>query len=49
MKGKIIENATDLLRKVDKELVEKFQSVIGEIRGRVDGLKNDILEDVRIQ
>jgi methyl-accepting chemotaxis protein len=62
MHGKIVENAADILGKVDKSLVEKmfekFQSVIGEIRGRVDELKdcveqtatreeiNEMLEDI---
>jgi predicted sugar kinase len=46
MQSKIVENAADLLQKVDKSLVEKmfekFQAVIGEIRGRVDELKNAV-------
>jgi hypothetical protein len=62
MHAKIVENAANILGKVDKSLVEKmfekFQSVIGEIRGRVDELKdcveqtatreeiNDMLEDI---
>jgi RNA polymerase-binding transcription factor DksA len=62
MQGKIVENAADLLGKVDKSLVEKmfekFQTVIGEMRGRVDELKdaveqtatreeiNEMLEDI---
>jgi hypothetical protein len=62
MQAKIVENAADLLGKVDKSLVEKmfekFQAVIGEIRGRVDELKdaveqtatreeiNEMLEDI---
>lgn len=44
MQGKIVENASDILGKVDKSLVEKmfekFQSVIGEMAGRVDELKD---------
>ena len=47
MHGKIVENAADLLGKVDKSLVEKmfekFQSVIGEMAGRLDELR-DALE-----
>lgn len=62
MQGKIVENAQDILNKVDKGLVEKmfekFQSVIGEMAGRVDELKdcleqtatrdeiNDMVEDI---
>ena len=62
MQAKIVENAADLLGKVDKSLVEKmfekFQSVIGEMAGRIDDLKdaveqtatreeiNDMVEDI---
>ena len=62
MQAKIVENASDILGKVDKSLVEKmfekFQSVIGEMAGRVDELKdaieqtatrdeiNDMVEDI---
>jgi hypothetical protein len=62
MHGKLVDNSADLLGKVDKSLVEKmfekFQSVIGEIAGRVDELKdaveqtatreeiNDMVEDI---
>jgi hypothetical protein len=46
MQSKIVGNAADLLQKVDKSLIEKrfekFQAVIGEIRGRVDELKNAV-------
>jgi hypothetical protein len=46
MQAKIVENAADLLGKVDKTLVErmfeKFQGVIGDIRGRVDELRNSV-------
>ena len=46
MQGKIVENAQDILGKVDKGLVEKmfekFQAVIGEMAGRVDELKDCI-------
>ncbi|OHS93098.1 hypothetical protein TRFO_40601 [Tritrichomonas foetus] len=46
MHGKIVENASELLGKVDKSLVEKmfekFQSVIGEMAGRVDELKDAV-------
>ncbi|EAY07096.1 hypothetical protein TVAG_342600 [Trichomonas vaginalis G3] len=48
MQGKIVENANDILGKVDKSLVEKmfekFQAVIGEMAGRVDELKDCIEE-----
>lgn len=62
MQAKIVENASDILGKVDKSLVEKmfekFQSVIGEMAGRIDDLKdaveqtatreeiNDMVEDI---
>jgi len=46
MHGKIVENAQDILGKVDKILVEKmfekFQSILGEMATRFDTLKNEV-------
>lgn len=48
MQAKIVENAADIVGKVDKSLVEKmfekFQSVIGEMAGRVDELREAVEE-----
>jgi hypothetical protein len=48
MHGKIVENAADVLGKVDRPLVEKmfekFQAVIADMVGRVDDLKESVEE-----